>query len=77
MNVLLGVNNAWHICNVVWKGVLFMDLKEKIRIIEDFPKPGISFKDITTLLQDQRAFKYSVKKMAKFCQERSVDIIVG
>ncbi len=54
-----------------------MDLKEKIRIIEDFPKPGISFKDITTLLQDQRAFKYSVKKMAKFCQERSVDIIVG
>ena len=31
-----------------------MDLKNSIRIIEDFPKKGISFKDITTLLQDQR-----------------------
>ena len=28
-----------------------MDLKDKIRVIEDFPKPGISFKDVTTLLR--------------------------
>jgi hypoxanthine phosphoribosyltransferase len=30
-----------------------MDLKEKIRVIPDFPKPGISFKDITTLLKEE------------------------
>ena len=35
-----------------------MDLKKSIRIVEDFPKPGISFKDITTLIADGEAFKY-------------------
>ncbi len=54
-----------------------MTLKDKIRIIEDFPKPGISFKDITTLLEDPKAFQYSIKKMAEFCRQRPVDIIVG
>ncbi|MGL5087665.1 MAG: adenine phosphoribosyltransferase, partial [Clostridium sp.] len=32
-----------------------MNLKEKIRIIEDFPKPGISFKDISTVIADGEA----------------------
>ena len=34
-----------------------MDLKKAIRVIEGFPKEGISFKDITTLMQDGEAFK--------------------
>ena len=34
-----------------------MDLKNNIRVIEDFPKEGISFKDITTLLQDGEALR--------------------
>lgn len=54
-----------------------MDLKAKIRVIEDFPKPGISFKDITTLLEDAEAFQYAIKQMAEFCRQRSVDMIVG
>ena len=33
-----------------------MDLKSKIRVIEDFPKEGISFKDVTTLLSDGQAY---------------------
>lgn len=37
-----------------------MDLKEKVRIIEDFPKAGISFKDISTLIGDGEAFRYSI-----------------
>ena len=40
-----------------------MDLKEKIRVIEDFPKEGISFKDITTLIADGEAFKYSIDEL--------------
>jgi adenine phosphoribosyltransferase len=36
-----------------------MDLKDKIRVIEDFPKAGISFKDITTILQDGEILNYS------------------
>lgn len=54
-----------------------MDLKSKIRVIENFPKEGISFKDITTLLQDGEALKYSIDKMAESLKEKNVDIVVG
>lgn len=54
-----------------------MNLEQKIRVIDGFPKPGISFKDITTLLQDPEAFRFTVKEMANFCSEREVDLIVG
>lgn len=42
-----------------------MDLKEKIRVIDGFPKEGISFKDITTLLNDKEAYKYAVDLMVE------------
>ncbi|WP_018130839.1 adenine phosphoribosyltransferase [Effusibacillus pohliae] len=54
-----------------------MNLKEKIRVIPDFPEPGIRFKDITTLLQDGEAFKYAIDQMAQFAQERRADLIAG
>lgn len=54
-----------------------MDLKDKIRIIEDFPIEGISFKDITTLLQDKDAFKYALDKMAEYFKDKDIDIVVG
>ncbi|MBI2545987.1 adenine phosphoribosyltransferase [Candidatus Woesearchaeota archaeon] len=40
-----------------------MDIKSKIRTIPDFPKKGIMFKDITTLLQDAHAFRHVVREM--------------
>ncbi len=42
-----------------------MDLEEFIRDVPDFPKPGILFKDITTLLQDGDAFRLAVNRMLK------------
>lgn len=54
-----------------------MDLKEKIRVIEDFPKQGISFKDITTVLQDGDALKYTVNKMMELNKDKKIDLIVG
>ncbi|NLZ51930.1 MAG: adenine phosphoribosyltransferase [Thermoanaerobacteraceae bacterium] len=54
-----------------------MDLKQKIRVIEDFPKKGISFKDITTLIKDGKAFKKSIKSMADLIQHKEVDLITG
>lgn len=54
-----------------------MNLKEKIRIIEDFPKEGISFKDVTTLIQDGEALRYAVDKIAEYLKNKNVDVIVG
>ena len=54
-----------------------MDLKSKIRVIEGFPKEGISFKDITTLISDAEAFKEAVNIMKKHLENRNIDYIVG
>ncbi|NEZ45641.1 adenine phosphoribosyltransferase [Clostridium niameyense] len=54
-----------------------MDLKNYIRVIEDFPKQGISFKDITTLLQDSEIFKYTIDKLAEGLKGKKIDKIVG
>ena len=54
-----------------------MDLTQKIRVIEDFPKKGISFKDITTLLKDKEAYHYTVDSMVEICKEMGADVVVG
>lgn len=54
-----------------------MDLKNKIRVIEGFPKEGISFKDVTTLLQDKEAFTYTIDKFKEYLKDKNIDIIVG
>ncbi len=54
-----------------------MDLREKVRVIEDFPKEGISFKDITTLINDGEALKEAVDKMAEFFKDKNIDLVVG
>ena len=54
-----------------------MDLKQTVRVIEDFPKEGISFKDITTLLQDGKAFKYAIDEIIANLKDKNVDLIVG
>lgn len=54
-----------------------MDIKKKIRIIEGFPKQGISYKDITTVLEDNEAFKYTINKIATYLKDKNIDIIVG
>ena len=41
-----------------------MDLKSKIRTIPDYPKPGIMFRDVTTLMGDAEAFAYAIEAMA-------------
>ncbi len=54
-----------------------MDLKSKIRVVPDFPEPGISFKDITTLLQDGPALREAVRMMADAFRDDRVDVVVG
>ncbi len=52
-----------------------MDLANKVRLIKDFPKPGINFRDITTLLQDGEAFQQAVQDILELCRELEVDLI--
>lgn len=53
------------------------DLKQKIREIKDFPKPGIGFKDITTLLRDASSFNRAVDIMAHRYIDAKVDVVLG
>ena len=55
-----------------------MDLKKKLREVKDFPKKGINFIDITTVLQDKEALRYCINEMTENTKEfGDFDIIVG
>jgi adenine phosphoribosyltransferase len=53
------------------------ELRAKIREIPDFPKPGILFYDITTLLKDAGAFKESIQLMIEPFRDKGIDAVVG
>ncbi|WP_010498694.1 adenine phosphoribosyltransferase [Paenibacillus elgii] len=54
-----------------------MNFKDYIRVIEDFPQPGISFKDITTLLRDGQAYKAVIDELARLLKDKEIDCIAG
>ena len=54
-----------------------MDLKKYIEIVEDYPKPGIKFKDITPLMNDGEAYKYATDQIVKYAREKDIDLVVG
>lgn len=53
------------------------DLKSRIRNVPDFPQAGIVFRDITTLLQDQAAFRQSIDGLAARYRDRGIELVVG
>ncbi|NOT43589.1 MAG: adenine phosphoribosyltransferase [Acidobacteria bacterium] len=54
-----------------------MDLKQHIRHVPDFPKAGILFYDITTLLRDPAGFRATVDQLAAPYRDRPIDAVVG
>ncbi len=54
-----------------------MDFKQFITIVEDFPKEGIRFKDITTLMENGEAYKKAIDDMAQFANDKQIDVVVG
>ena len=54
-----------------------MDLAKVIRTIPDYPKPGIIFRDITTLLGDARAFRRAVDELVQPLTGRKIDKVAG
>ena len=54
-----------------------MDLKDHIRSIPDFPKPGILFYDISTLLAHPHAWKTTIERLAEAVRPQRPDLLVG
>jgi len=54
-----------------------MDLKSLIRDIPDFPKPGILFRDITTLLRHPEGLCYTIDSLAEKCADLSANYVIG
>jgi adenine phosphoribosyltransferase len=56
---------------------MMIDLKETIRTIPDYPKPGIMFRDITTLLGDARAFRRAIDELVQPWAGTKIDKVAG
>jgi len=54
-----------------------MDLKSFIRTIPNWPKPGVMFRDITTLLKDAKAFNYVIDKFYERYKNIDIDLVAG
>ncbi|UFP94961.1 adenine phosphoribosyltransferase [Gloeobacter morelensis] len=54
-----------------------MDLKDYIRTVPDFPEPGILFRDITTLLHQPQALRYTIDSLAEQTGSLGADYVVG
>lgn len=54
-----------------------LNFKDYIRVIEDFPTPGISFKDITTLLKDGKAYRAAIQELRNMVEQYQIDLIAG
>ncbi|MBD2844571.1 adenine phosphoribosyltransferase [Paenibacillus sp. IB182496] len=54
-----------------------MNLKEYIRVIPDFPEPGIRFKDITTLLKDGAAYRTAIDGLKEMADGLGAEVVTG
>lgn len=54
-----------------------INFKDYIRVIEDFPQPGIRFKDITTLLKDGPAYRAAIEALKEAVSGLQIDLVAG
>lgn len=52
-------------------------ISNAIRVIPDFPKPGILFQDVTTILLDPIAFQHSIDIMTECYKSKDIDVVAG
>jgi adenine phosphoribosyltransferase len=53
------------------------DIKAAIRTVPDFPKKGVMFRDITTLVKNHAVFEYTIERLAEIFKDEKIDIVVG
>jgi adenine phosphoribosyltransferase len=56
---------------------LATELKQVIKTVPDYPKPGITFRDVTSLMQDGPAFKKVIDAFALYYADKGIDKIIG
>jgi adenine phosphoribosyltransferase len=54
-----------------------MDLKDYIASIKDYPKPGITFRDISPLMADGDAYREATHQIVEYAKELQIDMVVG
>ncbi|WP_129688092.1 adenine phosphoribosyltransferase [Gottfriedia acidiceleris] len=54
-----------------------MNLKDYITIVPDWPKEGVQFKDISSLMNDGKAYKEATDQIVAYAKEKDVDLVVG
>ena len=54
-----------------------MDLKQFVTIVNDWPKPGIKFKDISSLMENGEAYRYATDQIVEYAKDKAIDIVVG
>jgi adenine phosphoribosyltransferase len=54
-----------------------MDLMKYITTVPDWPKPGIKFLDITTLMDNGEAYKYATDQIVKYAKDKQIELVVG
>ena len=54
-----------------------LDLRTLVREVDDFPTPGVGFKDVTPLLADAAALRQTVDELASWVKERKADVVLG
>ncbi len=64
------------LCKIFWTEKV-MIIKEKIRVVPDFPTPGIQFYDITTLLNDPQAYRETIDTMVQIARKFNPDVVVA
>jgi len=53
------------------------DLKSRVREVQDFPTPGVGFKDVTPLLADPQLLRETVGDLAEWVRAKNADIVLG
>ena len=61
----------------LYRKKMMNSLKQALRTVPDFPKPGIQFKDISPLLQDPTYFNDTIQALHKYHQNDGIDLIAG
>lgn len=54
-----------------------MDLKDYVSEVQNWPKEGVSFKDITTVMDNGEAYKYATDQIVQYARQKEADIVVG